>query len=248
MISRSADYFTVKDKVDYFDCDNRNEMRISAAIRCMQRCSCEQMIRLGIPLEKLIAEGMSLILTKICIKVHRMPLCNEPLIVGTIPVRAVGIKYQREYFIESDSGERLISAFSYWILIDPPTRKLVRPSQFPYDWDLRPSWGEEIIGDIPFPKTNVPETIRATIPIRYSDIDWNDHVNNTIYADFVCEALLDDIRANRKIDVFSIRFKTESLLGDRICVSSETLEGGECYLLGRHERGICFESLVRFKE
>ena len=241
-------YFTIEDKVDYFDCDNRSTMRISAAIRSMQRCSCEQMIHLGIPLEKLIAEGMSLILTKICIKVHRIPVCNERLVVGTIPVGAVGAKYQREYFMESENGERLVSAFSYWILVDPVSRQLIRPSKFPYDWDLKPSLVETVIGDIPFPERSVPKDIRASITVRYSDIDWNNHVNNTVYADFVCDALVDRIQANRKIDVFSIRFKNESLLGDVIDVSSETLEDGDCYLVGRHGRGICFEALVRFDE
>lgn len=248
MNSATSIYFTVEDKVDYFDCDNRNAMRMSAAVRCMQRCSCEQMIRLGIPLEKLIAEGMSLILTKICLKVHRLPVCNEPLLVGTIPVGPVGVKYHREYFIDSQDGERLISAFSYWVLINPTTGKLVRPSQCPYDWDLKPSLVEKIIGDIPFPKRPGPESVRTSIAVRYSDIDWNDHVNNTIYADFVCDALVDELHADRKIDIFAIRFKNESRLGDRIDVSAEILRDETRYLVGRHERGTCFEALVRFKE
>ncbi len=242
----ASNYFTVQDKVDYFDCDNRRKMRISAAIRCMQRCSCEQMVRLGIPLEKLQAERMALILTKICIKVHRLPICNEALTVCTIPVGPVGVKYHREYFIDSAVGERLVSAFSYWILVDPISRKLHKPSKFPYDWDLRPSLIGDIVGDIPLPRRSVPETIRATVPVRYSDIDWNNHVNNTIYPDFICDALLDEIRDDRKIDLFTIAFKNESILGDRIEVFADPLDGGEFYLVGRHERGTCFESLVRF--
>lgn len=248
MDSTTISYFTVKDKVDYFDCDHRGDMRISAAIRCMQRCSCEQMIRLGIPLEKLISEGMSLILTKICIKIHRLPACNENVIAGTVPVGPVGLKYQREYFIDSTVGQRLISAFSYWILVDPETRKLVRPSTFPYDWDLRPSLVEDVIGDIPFPKRSIPSREKATITVRYSDIDWNDHVNNTVYADFVCDALAEEILAGRLLDLFSIRFKNESVLGDIVHVSAETLPSDECYLVGRHDRGICFEALVRFRD
>lgn len=246
MTSLASNYFTVTDKVSYFDCDNRRKMRVSAAIRCMQRCSCEQMIHLGIPLEKLLAERMALILTKICIKVHRLPECNENLIVGTIPVGPVGVKYHREYFLDSENGERLVSAFSYWILVDPETRKLLRPANFPYDWDLRPSLLADIIGDIPFPKRSIPGTIKASIPVRYSDIDWNNHVNNTVYADFICDGLLDEIHKNRKIDVFSITFKNESILGDRINVFAEILDGGEHYLIGRHDRGTCFEGLLRF--
>lgn len=243
----ASTHFITKETVDYFDCDNRNRIRLSAAIRYMQKTSCEQMIHLDIPLEKLLDDKVALILTKICLKIHRMPVCRERLVIGTIPVGQVGMKYQREYFIDTESEERLISAFSYWICVNTETHTLIRPSTLSYDWDLRPSFVSDIIGDIAFPKNILSQQIKASIPVRYSDIDWNNHVNNTFYADFVCDALPEDRLSESEFDTFAIAFKKEAVLGDYINVSTEQLNKDDFFLVGNHDRGTCFEAITRFR-
>lgn len=239
-------YFTVEKKVDCFDCDDNNRIKISSALKYMQQVSGDQMLHLGFPIEKLLSEGIAMILWKMCLKVHRRPSCNDPILVGTIPVRAVGTKLQREYLVETLDRERLFSAFSLWLMIDPKTRRILRPSSFPYDWNLRSSVVGEAIGDIPFPRSIAVEPSFMRIPIRYSHIDWNGHVNNTVYAEFVCDALPYEQVVSEKIDTFSICFKKEARRGDVIDVAGKKLNDGH-FIAGYTNGSVCFESLVRFR-
>lgn len=248
-------YFTTRERVGYCDCDGNNLMRISTAMKFMQQTSSLEMAEHGFSIEKLFSEGITLLLSKMCIKIHRMPACSETIIVGTAPITPRGVRLIRDFIIDSPAGERLLSVFSLWILVDPRTHKILRPAAFPYDWQLRPSELTDIIGDIPFPKNTSSEiasgaTTITHIPIRYSHIDLNHHVNNTIYADFACDALPYDQLSTRRLDTFALAIKNESKWGDILEVATTPTAdaplGAEYYLTATHSRSSCFEALVRF--
>lgn len=237
-------YFYAEERVKYYDCDCNNQLKISAAMKMMQQTSSEQLEQLGFSVEKLFAEDMVFLLSKMCVKVHRMPVSSERVYVGTAPVTPRGARFVREFVIESPNRERLVSAFSLWILVNPATRKILRPASFPYALQFQESHLEQIIDDVAFPKALETRGEVREISIGYSHLDVNCHVNNTIYADFICDCLPFPLLRDQGLDSMVIHFQNEAKWGDQLQITTHPQSSEEFYLTGYHGTGPCFEALV----
>lgn len=241
-------HFTKLGKANYYDCDGNNLLKISAAMRYMQQTSSEHLESIDLSPVKLYHEGMVFLLTKMCIKAHRMPRVAEPLVLGTAATETRGPRYVREFSIDSADGERLISALSLWILVEPETRRILRPANFPYPLPFVPSLIGGAIDDVRFPKLlETGERYESEVEIKYSHLDTNSHVNNSIYADFVCDSLPFEKFSATELDTLVIGFNNEAKRGDLLKITTSVLTGKEYYLLGRHGGGACFEALAILK-
>ena len=78
-------------------------------------------------------------------------------------------------------------AVSMWALVSLTERKMLRLSQIP---ELEGTGGGERNKDILLSNLRLPEPMELAERrlMHYSDTDINDHVNNTRYADFACDA------------------------------------------------------------
>lgn len=236
--------YTTQVRANYYDCDTENRLKISAAMKYMQQTSSEQLEVLGCSVEKLYDEGMVFLLSKMCIRIHRMPVCSEKLMVGTSPVTPRGARFVREFTMETPQGERLLSAMSLWLLVHPDSRKIVRPKHFPYALDFEPPRLETIIDDVPFPRAEAAGEPVLSVPVRYSQMDVNRHVNNTVYADFVYDALPYDELVGRGLETLVIGFQNEAKWGDVIDISMSACDDGAYHLTGLHGGAPCFEALA----
>ncbi|MCL2068489.1 MAG: thioesterase [Oscillospiraceae bacterium] len=241
--------YTGKAKALYHDCDVQNRLKISAAMRYMQQVSSEQMEVWGIPAEKLLRENMVFVLSRSCIKINRMPDVSERLLLGTAPTAVKGARFVREFAIDSERGERLISAVTLWILIDPESRRILRPASFPYEMRLASSFVGGHVEDVAMPKLPVPEGQRELreVDIRYSHLDCNHHVNNSVYADFICDMLPYEELIDRGIDTLAISFQNEVRMGGKLLIERSAISAGEYYLNGKCGDTACFEALVKLK-
>ncbi len=238
-------YYVIDRQVNSYDCDCKNTLKLSAVLKFMQQASSEQFASLGLPVEKLLKEGLAFLFSKITVKIERMPVCNETLHVGTALTMPKGARFMREFIIEAPDGQRLISALSEWLLVNADDHKLLRPSSFLYPLTFQP---EQLnaLSDIAYQKNVTDKTLVYTQPICYSHIDVNHHVNNAVYADFICDALPYETLKNNAIDNLSISFKKEALPGDILQIYLSQQEKNNFYIEGAHDRGICFSAFVHF--
>lgn len=231
----------------YYDCDANNRLKLSAVTRYMQQCSSEQLELLGISVEKLYSENLVFLLTKTCAKIHRMPLCKEELVVSTVPVELRGPRFVREFTVKSPKGEKLVSAITLWLLVDVESHKILRPSAFPYPLP----WGESILGgeidDIKLPKPPAHASPPMEVPVRYSSIDVNGHMNNSYYYDFALDALPYGLVTGRELDTAVVNFSNEARPGDALSVYADEIAENRFFIDGKNGSVTCFEALVSFK-
>ena len=236
-------YYQNEIKIGYTDCDEKDRMKLSAAMRCMQQSSSEHLEALNLPAARLFAENMVFLLVKMCIRVHHMPVCRQPIVVGTAPVGIRGVRFLREFTMESLAGERLLSALSLWVLADPRTHKILRPASFPYHLELHDSRLDGVIGDIPMPRQlGEGEQTRTDVQIRYSHLDVNRHVNNSFYGDFVCDALPYHALVAQGIETVAINFQNEARWGETLEITTHSLGEREYYIRGLHGASACFDA------
>ncbi|MCL2033729.1 MAG: thioesterase [Oscillospiraceae bacterium] len=235
--------------VNYYDCDAANLLKISAAMRYMQQTSSKHLETLGISPENLYRQGMVFLLSKMCIKVHRMPKTAEDIVIKTAATETRGARFAREFIMISKTGERLVSALSLWVLADTKSHKIIRPRDFTYPLPFMPPILEGAIEDVKIPKLsdNAEDTVKTSIQVRYSHMDLNRHVNNGVYADFICDALPCDKLLERGLSLFVVSFVSEARCGDIIEVLKSSLGDTEYLVSGRHGGGVSFESYVVLK-
>lgn len=85
-------------------------------------------------------------------------------------------------------GEKIGEALSIWILVSLDDHAITRPDRFP---EFAGTDGGDLIRDAKLPKLRLPADMAAAMERApgYSDTDGNGHVNNTRYADYLCDAL-----------------------------------------------------------
>jgi len=81
---------------------------------------------LGVPLATLFAQGMTWILSRFHIKIHRCPRVGERLRVATWPSGALGFYVVRDFQIFNDADECLVSSSSIWLILDLTRRTPLR--------------------------------------------------------------------------------------------------------------------------
>lgn len=175
--------------------------------------------------------NVAFIFTKTAILIHRLPLCNEEIIVKTWCSELKGVRFIRNYQTFDGFGNVLTEAKCEITTIDMVSRKIVRPASIPgFDGFL---YNDELTNGCDSPKKiSLPETLTATgvHKAKNSDIDSNHHVNNTVYADILMDALPDAFKET-KAQSLEINFVSEVLEQEEIKVLA-ALENNEFFVLG----------------
>lgn len=236
-------------KISSFDVGENRLLRMSSQLKLQQEAGELQFTQGGLGFEELMRHGLAFVITRANSIIYRTPRLNEQVRLVTWHRSSKGAQFYRCYQFLGSDGELLIDSVSAFALIDPDTHKILRPSVFSqYAITGQPNR----LNSCPDPERwNLPKNLTkaGSREVRWSDIDYNGHLNNAIYADIVFDAMPRDMR-EREITGFSIAYLHEALEGERISLKSGVVSGEsgeEVWVAGDHERGRCFEACVRFK-
>ena len=204
--------YTQNFTVRWHDTDAYRAVRPSEILVYMQECANLQLEHFGMSLDALRDEKkLAFILSKIKIIFHKKLYAYDEISVRTWTCESRGFTFVRCFDIHR--GEELIAeAISFWALVDLEGRRLVKCD----DFDLG-------IENDPTLEINVPRRIKPASAeyselgrrdIRYSDIDYNMHMNNTKYPDMLCDFM--PIEQVEHIADMTLEFLRESALGDTL--------------------------------
>ena len=145
---------------------------------------------LGWGIRKLQDEGLTWMLSRLHLKVERYVPWGEKILLRTWPSGMKGRLIATRCFQGADSsGDEVLQAHSEWLYVDMKTQKIAKlPETFA---DLVPSGTPDIVfNDIGGKFTQLSAvTASVDIRVRKSDLDFNDHVNNVQYVEWMLEAL-----------------------------------------------------------
>lgn len=235
-----------------YECDLEKRIRLSYIMRHAQQMGSDHLATKGLGYRELYKDGMVFVVNKMRIQINRMPTFGETLQLTTIPRQPKGVQFIRDTLFDTQAGERLVEVSISWALIQPETRKILRPSTFDiYGFEFHPNEGEAITHY----KISRPQGVGVTHlrQIKYSDLDYNQHVNNASYADIICDALPLGALIHREIKSFGILYHKEARLGQVLEIETTHQESEDAsdmpyYLKGTILGQICFESEVQFQK
>ena len=145
---------------------------------------------LGWGIRKLQEDGLTWMLSRLHMKVARYVPWGEKITLRTWPSGMRGRLVATRCFQGMDgAGAEVLQAHSEWLYVDMRVQKIAKlPETFA---DLVPSDTPDLVfDDIGGKITKLPSiTSSVEIRVRHGDLDFNDHVNNVHYAEWMLEAL-----------------------------------------------------------
>lgn len=229
--------------VEYPQCDLNNHMHLSTILQQGQQISMEHCDHLGMGKAVLEPQHLAFLLAKLQLTIVKMPLAGQTITIRTEPYQPVLAQFPRFTTFFDEQGEVLLHLDSRWMLVDTSTLRILRhPAnvlhmEFP-DYGPLPDF-TSCRGDH-FEEAEI-------VPVRYSLLDSNQHVNNAMYAQIVCNCVEDRILAGQAISAFAIIYHNQAQYGQRISLLRKD-EGASSFVKGMLGDKTCFESKVSFAE
>jgi len=192
------------------DFDKFNRIKPSAILDLFQDAAGRHAEELGVGFIDMLNKSYLWVLTRIKFQIISAPDRYEAVIVKTWPLKPNRLSYRREYCITDKNGKRLIVGSSDWVVIHSEKRRFLSvPDLYPFtDGFNTEMMCEEKLNKIhDFEATNTAYTVNA----GFSDLDTNDHVNNTKYANYVIDAI--NPKEDEILKVFQIDYRKEVMQG-----------------------------------
>lgn len=234
-------------RVTSFDADESSFLRPSSLLKLQQEIGELHLSAGGLSYGEMSRIGAVFVVTRLSAKIHRPPVFGEQIGMTTWSNGVKGVQYNRCYQTCDLAGNVLIDSTGWFVLVDTKEHKPIRPKNAPIAGTLRFSPGREN-GCPPPEKVKLPESMELSGErvLRYSDMDYNGHLNNTVYADLLCDFMPGGMKGKR-ISGFTIQFVGEAYEGDTLSI--ETFRSGQTvWFSGRHPRGMCFEAVCDVTE
>ena len=233
-----------QEELVFWDCDREQRMRVAAILSKMVAFAGYDYDARGLTHQVLWENREVFFLYRAAIRIHDCPHAQEVLDITTWENGAKAAHMRRAYEMRDQRGRARISARTDWILVDPITRKILRPSAF----RAKPVMDSDRALDCPeTKKLALPGTDRESLGsrfVRWSDLDGNGHLFSGNYGDIIWDALPEDLQVQVPRE-FYINYSREAVLGDELRLEGCRSEEG--YLVeGMGPHGSCFTALCVF--
>lgn len=203
--------------------DGSGRLRLSNLMKLHQEVSEQHLSVFGTPSDTLRNEfGIAFVFTKIRINIYRLPAAGERVTVKTWCSMLKGVRFTRNYRVTlQNSGELLTESKAEVTVIDLNTRKIIRPKDIKVFESFL--YNDVIENGCAYPEklpVSVDVAPQFSRHITASDIDWNGHVNNTVYADMVTDCIPED-RRNSALSCFEVNYSNEVKPNDTVQLALE---------------------------
>lgn len=206
---------TLKLFIEADECDMTASWRPSAAVTAMQRATHYSREALGIDWSSLAEQGALWVVSRVNVKLDRMPHMGEEIILRATPLTPVKALFPWKFeFLDSDNNP-LGEGETLWNLMDASTRRIaIRPeitAKIPQSAQgvrsvALPVAARELEG---IPKRHVLSPV-------YSDLDINGHASHLRYIDWCCNELGASVMNQYRLQEFRISYMQEVRAGQSV--------------------------------
>ena len=180
---------------------------------------------LGVSVADLMQRGLTWVLSRLRLRVERLPGAGETVSVRTWPTGAEKLFALRDFQLLDGDGCCIASAVSAWLIIDTAGRRPVRIQTVfdPPDASRVPRALDTGIERLPGPDGAARE---AAVVVRLADLDANAHANNARISEWIVESVGRDHVLGSSLAALDVDFLAEALHGDSLASRAAPLAGG----------------------
>ena len=240
----TPDRYESRHYISECECDFALRLTAGGLLRLVQEVSTRHCTLLGITAQRYEATHTAFLLAKLCARVYLDIPAGEEVTVVTTPSAPVRAVYHRYTTVSLGDGRLAAAVDARWVLVDTRTRRILRKA--PPELGL--PFGAPAVPEL---EVAIPKPQGEPVPVGteralYSRCDQNRHMNNTRYADIICDYLPPERFLQGPVRELRISYHREVPMGETLEVFSCPAGEGSTYFLGRGGYGDCFEALVTF--
>lgn len=200
--------------VHTYETDARGAVRPVALLNYLQDSAGEHAGRLGLSVVDLFKRGLTWVLSRYHIRIHRYPGIGARLEVTTWPSGKRGRFATRDFEVADGDGGPVLSATSSWMVLDLAKKQTINVEEI-----VGPAYAVERRAlDDPFaslPTLDARDAERR-FRVEAGHLDWNRHVNNAVYVQWALETVPADVLLGRRPVAIEVSYRAEALYGDEV--------------------------------
>lgn len=212
-----------------YEIDHRKRMTVPALVRLMQEAAMQQVMQLRVSVWDLEPEGISWVMMRLQMEIDRLPLLGETITVKTGPTGLERVLTYRNFWVYDAEGQLIAQAVTHWVLMDTSTRRL-RPVP---DWIIN-RFSEFIPtthDGLQPSRHKLPMLTQAdhrkSFRVRWHDLDFNNHLNNTYYILYLLEGLPAEWLSDHQLTRLDIAYKAEVRMEESFEIHMQQLASGQ---------------------
>lgn len=207
--------------------DDEMNLSMPALFGLIQEISSEHVNKCNIGWQNLRKSNLFWVLSKIHIKIARLPKWSEDIIIRTWGKCHDLLVNPRDYEMEDNDGNLMLQATSSWVILDAENGKIKKLDEFD-DRLVYPKEKEDAITPRApkVPKIDIQEECNFNIVLN-SDIDMNKHVNNAHYVQWALDSVDQLFRQTHRLVEVVINYLSQAKLGDYYGIISKHIAENE---------------------
>jgi medium-chain acyl-[acyl-carrier-protein] hydrolase len=220
--------------VNWYEADLFGQAKLSSICNYLQESAWRHAEDLGYGYEAASSRNELWVIVGLMVRMLKYPEWGSTIQVETWPKGIDRLLAFRDYKISSEGGEVLGAATSSWMILDADTR---RPKKMDIVLDkLDMTLSQDILNENPPHLSAIKTPLEGYAhTVRYSELDFNGHVNNTRYLDWCMDGFPADIHHSQRVETMVINFMSESKYGDLNRIVANSWEAGENHIHGIRE-------------
>lgn len=199
------------------DVDFARRLKLSSLFGYFQEIASLHADNLGVGIDTIAKVGVRWALIRIRVDIIRNPEWNEEVFIETWYPEPKKFEFIRDFSVCDAGGNIIVKAISSWIIFDIETKELRKRDLITGGF---PQPAKDRALDCKFEKLKAfgqPEVAYQKV-IRYSDIDFNGHLNNSKYVDFMMDCFTMEDHEKYRMKTIEVNYISEALPGDTIIV------------------------------
>lgn len=227
-------YYEETKTVRAYDVDFNNKIKISSVFNLLQDVASVHADLLGLGFKDLYPLNLAWVLSWVKLKIEENPGFGDSLIIKTWPRCKHKLYSMRDFKLSNEAGKIIINATTAWLPINTRTKRITDPRNLPKEINYLP----DLVAVNEFPDKIVAGDTKEILfhkKFRYTDIDVNQHVNNTRYIELILDCYTADHYKFNQIKSFEISFSAESFIGDEIEITRSS-EGIFDIIQGKNQK------------
>lgn len=218
--------------IHYYETGKDQKLNISSLLCFFEEMALLQSESKQVGLDYYTKHKIAWMLYQFDIRLHNPPQFLQNIKVVTQPSGFFRFFGYRNFHVFDNQNNELITAHSSWLFVNTENK---RPTKIHDEITL--AYGLPLNADTKEDFEPIPEfkecQYQKEFQVRYSDIDFNKHVNNVKYVEWAMEAIPVEVHEAYTLKRIQVMFKKENHYGMKITsqVQLETIENG---LLCKH--------------
>lgn len=224
--------FTMEYIIPYYETDRYGRVTPVSLLKYLGETSSQHGDYQGVGFDELQRENHGWILYRWKVRFDHYPSVGDKIVVETWTSGFYKFYAYREFIIYDGSRREIGRATTQWIFLDIERKRPIRiPQKFDKIYNIIDEKVFEGFGELE-DRVEVSECLDFNV--RKSDIDYNNHVNNAHYLEWVIETIPEDIEERYFLNEFEIVYKKETLYGESIVSQRDEGTDNGDYIIYNH--------------